>query len=111
MAFQVRDQRWELAGFRDGRGRLDRPLQSDLLFIPPKIRLSPDSSNITWSVAGRVSRTRPDQDMLTAFCRLARSAAPAAFLRFAQKFGVFGAARLKADAPPFDDEIEVNACR
>ena len=96
---------FQSAKFADVNHRIGRPVKSNSVFVPDDVRL--EGNKLAWTIP-QISReknwTRTTDRMITPFVKLA-DAKPDAIARFARRYGVFGAAQLRTDAPTQDDDI------
>lgn len=81
----VNDAHLDLAGFRQLNGDMGSQVPTGFVLVPGVIKL--DGEALVWELAGPAKAVRPGPGMLEEFLRLAK-APPAAFLRYARKWGV-----------------------
>lgn len=87
---------------KDGRfGQLGQPLIEEWLDVPDDIQLADD--RLTWDFR-RGSLVPPPKNLLPSFLKIRT---PRAVLRFARKYGVFGARIIGSDAHRRDNEIRL----
>jgi hypothetical protein len=112
MPIRPRNEDWEQAGLADEtNGRVGARVKSQLVRVPAGLRL--DGDRLTWDSLSQHTWARADHLLLSAFVRIARhKSRPAATLRFAKRYGVFGAAELKSDWLAREpNEVEIDGAR
>src|ERR1035437_1628067 len=86
--------------------RVGRAVKSNLVFVPDDIQIENDK--LVWKLPTQTTRenwVEPKDLMLIRFCKLHGKSSDQDILKFARRYGVFGAAELRTDAPRFDNEL------
>jgi transposase-like protein len=86
--------------------RVGRAVKSNLVFVPDDIQI--EDGKLVWKLPAQTTRenwVEPKDLMLIRFCKLHEKSSDQDILKFARRYGVFGAAELNTDAPRFDNEL------
>jgi len=103
---------FQFAGFADSLNRIGRPVRSNAVFVPNQIQAEGD--RLTWVYPIKTSKANwatPGKHIISSFLRLATEKATEPFVKFAKRYGVFGAFQLPVSAPEKENDILFNSER
>ncbi len=102
IAFSNSPAYW-MANFAD-RSRRGRPMKVNGIVVPDRVEVK--GRSLIWS-RPKYHEVYPSDRLLLSFVKLADEISPKAFLKFAQRYGVFGAIRLFRKDLPRDTDIRL----